>query len=1365
VSTALALVRSATIARTSKPITTKDMLAILQQRHEEKMQRSAATSKQKDDSFDYCLILQPQYVYGFWAELLDFRAHTDDQGCDNNNEIGMQSTTIVEHPTPSCRQRRTPKWKDATPSINTFLSSTPSMMSSYNNNKNNNNSMLLMSSTRSIFERAMGTPPASATSTLANSKSFHFDTVSLTTPATTVRRKWGSQIPMPATEPHRLLLTPMHNQHHQRQLTPMPHQQRQPSPPTAVPTNTSPKSNPNELQLQDIPQQRFARGIAARTNGMLPFLAALKRGIVVRMHRPQQEAIYVRLESSNGGDTIRLVQVDQETAMQAFQEQRIQYVQNNTNTNTKNAHIQPWSCYDSDSNSRADIPDHVAAQQYRHYQQRALLSRTTCATIQAADLAVVHPATFQDPRSQHNETGTSTLRRSKSDYSRPHCFSLVLRKHMDRHRRLYDTSGGAAAAALDEYESKWLAGQGTDAQYKYYDLEAASIPEYWLIFRGFLLLHRDAAVGRFASKRAAGIGSHYSRMEVEQRKENLLQADAYREPKTVGCFERLVRRRDPTLEIVTRGEVLDPNAVPPPSDYFLGFRSPGTEIWSRLRQAGLETSCVYALDTDRVMIKVRCPPERMMDVAEVLRIKMKCRDGMFAPFHEEMMDLYSRDNNEELFRSSLRCTIINFIVGSRIRDSGAELSQQTELGKMIQARVPLHERAQLDAIYSAWFYFWRAEHWQGGRDGRSMAADKCFDKDKTEQPAPNLFKRVFVGCMYQPLDSIEQYFGEKVAFYFAWLQHTANHLAVLSVFGLILFICQISSGNWDHPLRPAFSMVVMLWTFYVLVNWKKRANFLAHRWGTINYKEQETTRPQFHGDFVRDEVTREWVVKYPKWKRYLKYLISFPLTLFFTGGALTLILWVHANRDIQLAEYQLQKKAQANNFHLDFGMSAFVKHKTVVDVRMTSQNLRDPAFWFIVVGMPSLLGLCLPLLNQILLNISVMLNDFENYRTESEYRTFLIIKVFSFRFVCYFATLYYYAFVSVGSDLAIANGILRVASGVLIYTTVAQWWQNFLFVCFPIMTKELRMRHRRRRLVSELSELEIDEDEAERLAGFPASKNDEALKQHQIDLVNKRILLDQAQDELWLEVMNPQHDSFPEYISAVVLFTYVSCFSVVLPITPILCLFNYLVSMRLDAYKLCKGRRRPLAEKTGGIGIWEHLLHIVAVISVLTNCWLIGFTSEMFTNIGDAIGQIGLFALVVGWEHFMLLIKYVMQTSISPLPKEVRDAMKQEQFELDQQRSLTMRARRLQHHREAEEREMSLTPHSAVRGDIVNFRLDAKSCWRKPNPQTVETPLNLRGLQTIPSEDQDSLANDGSAGVLTPQSLNVSTVSSSIKYE
>ena len=137
-------------------------------------------------------------------------------------------------------------------------------------------------------------------------------------------------------------------------------------------------------------------------------------------------------------------------------------------------------------------------------------------------------------------------------------------------------------------------------------------------------------------------------------------------------------------------------------------------------------------------------------------------------------------------------------------------------------------------------------------------------------------------------------------------------------------------------------------------------------------------------------------------------------------------------------------------------------------------------------------------------------------------------------------------------------------------------------------------------------------------------------KHRQKRLINSRLLLEQAQSNIWEEMMLPNHDSFPEYIVAVVQFAYGTCFSTALPITPLIVLINHLLAMRLDAYKLCRGRRRPLAQKTGGIGVWEHVLHIVTVIAVFTNCTLMALTSSLFKWLGTKIGHIGLLVVAVG---------------------------------------------------------------------------------------------------------------------------------------
>ena len=46
----------------------------------------------------------------------------------------------------------------------------------------------------------------------------------------------------------------------------------------------------------------------------------------------------------------------------------------------------------------------------------------------------------------------------------------------------------------------------------------------------------------------------------------------------------------------------------------------------------------------------------------------------------------------------------------------------------------------------------------------------------------------------KPLDQIAEYYGEKWAFYFAWLLHYTSWLIIPAVIGLIIYIIEIA--NW-----------------------------------------------------------------------------------------------------------------------------------------------------------------------------------------------------------------------------------------------------------------------------------------------------------------------------------------------------------------------------------------------------------------------------------------------------------------------------------------------------------------------------------------------------------------------------------------
>jgi len=694
-----------------------------------------------------------------------------------------------------------------------------------------------------------------------------------------------------------------------------------------------------------------------------------------------------------------------------------------------------------------------------------------------------------------------------------------------------------------------------------------------------------------------------------------------------------------------------------------------------------------------VMIKVRCPVERLQDVAEALKLKLKTRDGEYAPFREDMIAQFvptedgfvsCEDNVERiisLFKSSDRQKIIDFIIGSRIRDSGAELGTSTQLGKQIQKRVPLHSHARLEALYTCWVTFWYKSNWTN-RDGKSLQVgaakfDESLNSDSapTRSSPPGFLHRFFIGSFYLPLDSIEEYYGEKVAFYFAWLQHSSFHLAYLSVVGLIVFICQLTSSNWDHPIRPWFSIFVMIWSFVVMVTWRRRSNFLAYTWGTLDYQEEEVARPEFKGTEYRIcPITNTYIPYYPPWKRWLKMCISIPLTFGFTLVTLLGILILYGNRDVMLANYFAS--GDDHTFQFSFSVDAIGRTAPIMSVELNRAHLHDPNFWLIVIGFPSVLGLILPLLNFCLRRISLWLNEIENHRTEAEHRTFFIIKVFAFRFVCYFAALYYYSFIGVGTkdSQATEHGILRVASTIFTYLTIAHWWAIFLQVCFPLLLHRWRVYRERLRLKKELRSLEMME--LELAPSNEHEKTDKDRLELKKKLLNKRLLFEHAQVNIWEEMMLPEHDSFTEYLFAVTQFAYVACFSVVLPITPLIVLMNHLLNMRLDAFKICRGRRRPLSQKTGGIGVWNHVLHIVTVLAILTNCSLMALTSFQFSWLADQIGTLGVFALAIGWEHLMLLVKYIMQLTVSSLPLSVQNEVRRKKYDQERKRYMTLRAKK-----------------------------------------------------------------------------------------
>jgi hypothetical protein len=151
---------------------------------------------------------------------------------------------------------------------------------------------------------------------------------------------------------------------------------------------------------------------------------------------------------------------------------------------------------------------------------------------------------------------------------------------------------------------------------------------------------KDAASGHYASHQIAGFGCNYcEELEEADQTINFRLTHFMSRAISVGSNNGLPKFRDIDLTIQLEG-FAESGAKPPPPDYFLGCKSPGTQIWSCFRQVGLDTTRIYSIDPLIVMIKVRCPVDQMSNVAEVLRIMLKTWKGKYATYRESNLGLF-----------------------------------------------------------------------------------------------------------------------------------------------------------------------------------------------------------------------------------------------------------------------------------------------------------------------------------------------------------------------------------------------------------------------------------------------------------------------------------------------------------------------------------------------------------------------------------------------------------------------------------------------------------------------------------------------------------------------------------------------------
>lgn len=132
--------------------------------------------------------------------------------------------------------------------------------------------------------------------------------------------------------------------------------------------------------------------------------------------------------------------------------------------------------------------------------------------------------------------------------------------------------------------------------------------------------------------------------------------------------------------------------------------------------------------------------------------------------------------------------------------------------------------------------------------------------------------------------------------------------------------------------------------------------------------------------------------------------------------------------------------------------------------------------------------------------------------------------------------------------------------------------------------------------------------------------------------------------------------TFNEYLEVSILFGYITLFSSVFPLAPVIGAFMFLLEMRVDGFKLYDLVRRPLPRDSNGIGSWLTIFKVTAWIGVVTNAILLVCTFGTFDGPSfDFLEKEGRRIYVFA---FLILFLCGLKTIISMMMPEMPDKVK-----------------------------------------------------------------------------------------------------------
>uniref|UniRef100_A0A9J8CMV5 Anoctamin n=1 Tax=Cyprinus carpio carpio TaxID=630221 RepID=A0A9J8CMV5_CYPCA len=576
-------------------------------------------------------------------------------------------------------------------------------------------------------------------------------------------------------------------------------------------------------------------------------------------------------------------------------------------------------------------------------------------------------------------------------------------------------------------------------------------------------------------------------------------------------------------------------------------------------------------------------------------------DYFTATFDKSKIDFFLIEDKETFFPPSTRNRIVYYIL------SRCQYSKEDKDKKGIK-------RLLNNGTYIAAFPLHDSRYWTRSRDANCDSERYALYKYWAR------FSRFY---KEQPLNLIRKYYGEKIGIYFAWLGFYTEMLSYAAVVGLLCFIygvasfdeniwskeicnetiggqivmcplCDKKCGYWklnttcssswqsylfDNTATVFFAIFMGIWVTLFLEFWKRRQARLEYEWDLVDMEEEQQQlqlRPEYEIKCThrrRNRVTQEMEPYLPLTSKCARSVLSGATVLFWMCLIIASIIGVIAYRLAVFAAFaSIMKDSPTNKLDV---VGSLITPQFATSVTASCIN-------FVIIMV----------LNFLYERVAIKITDMEVPKTHVEYENKLTVKMFLFQFVNYYSSCFYVAFfkgkfVGYPGDYAYMFGkwrneecepggcLIELTTQLVIVMVGKQVWGNIQEALVPWLCNWWVSRNARNHPESLYSRWEQDHD---------------------------------------LQTFG-QLGLFYEYLEMVIQFGFITLFVASFPLAPLLALMNNILEVRVDAWKFTTQFRRPVAAKAHSIGAWDEILNMIAVFSVVTNAFIVSFTSDMIPRL------------------------------------------------------------------------------------------------------------------------------------------------------